>query len=231
MRSILIFISCLLAFSLPSAAQQYTFLSTDIGAPVVDLDFNGITDDGLVDGLTASMSIFLSSYEENGAGDNDFIFSVTVGNTSTAPVTSTISAAGFDLDPNATDLALSADGTYFVSVDPDGHFPVLPINLDVCVTGANGNCTGGGGGVTAGNDDTFFLMVSLADGQTSVTLDNFRVRYQAIQIDGEGDGSGIGLVTVIPEPATWLMMIIGFALVSAAARRTRRHSSAIARTC
>ena len=38
------------------------------------------------------------------------------------------------------------------------------------------------------------------------------------------------LVSEIPEPATWLMMIIGFGIVSASTRRSRRPSS-IAHTC
>lgn len=38
------------------------------------------------------------------------------------------------------------------------------------------------------------------------------------------------LVSEVPEPATWLMMIIGFGIVSAATRRSRRPSS-IAHTC
>lgn len=38
------------------------------------------------------------------------------------------------------------------------------------------------------------------------------------------------LVSEIPEPATWLMMIIGFGIVSAATRRSRRSTS-IAHTC
>ena len=38
------------------------------------------------------------------------------------------------------------------------------------------------------------------------------------------------LVSEVPEPATWLMMIIGFGIVSAATRRSRRSTS-IAHTC
>lgn len=38
------------------------------------------------------------------------------------------------------------------------------------------------------------------------------------------------MVSGIPEPATWLMMIIGFGIVSASTRRSRRTSS-IAHTC
>lgn len=38
------------------------------------------------------------------------------------------------------------------------------------------------------------------------------------------------MVSGIPEPATWLMMIIGFGIVSASTRRSRRASS-IAHTC
>lgn len=38
------------------------------------------------------------------------------------------------------------------------------------------------------------------------------------------------LVSEVPEPATWLMMIIGFGIVSASTRRSRRSNS-IAHTC
>ena len=230
MRSILVLISCLMAFALPASAQVYT--DGDVTPTGTEsINFNGLTESGgsqvLVNGLTASLDYLLQSVtHDGGAGTNDWVFQMSVTNTTTAPTTSTLTAIGFDMGGYGAIISGSTDGVYFSEVDLNGQFPMGLGRLDVCVTGFNGQCAGGGGGLTAGQSETFYLMLTMSDSITSFTIDNFAVRYQAINGDGFEGASGIGLVTTIPEPATWLMMIIGFGIVSASARRSRRMANA-----
>ena len=226
MRSILFIISCLLAFALPAAAQTYTIGDTT-PSDSDTIDFNGLSELGggevLVDGLTASMTYLLQSVTHDGGDNtNDWLLQISVTNTSTAPTTSNVTAVGFDMGGYESIISASADGVYFTEVDPDGHFPMGLGNLDVCVTGFNGQCSGNGGGLAEGESETFYLMLTMSDAIESFTMSDFAVRYQAIYSGEDFNGaSGIGLVTTVPEPATWLMMIIGFGIVSASTRRTR----------
>lgn len=230
MRSILVLISCLLAFALPAAAQTYT-VSDVTPTDSETIDFNGLSELGgsevLVDGLTSSMTYLLQSITHDGGDNtNDWLLQISVSNTSTAPTTSTLTAVGFDMGGYDSIISASADGVYFSEVDTNGQFPMGVGRLDVCVTGFNGQCAGGGGGLTAGETETFYLMLTMSDAITSFTMSDFAVRYQAIYSGEDFQGaSGIGLVTTIPEPATWLMMIIGFGIVSASTRRTRHKAN------
>ena len=226
MRSILIFVASLLAFTIPAAAQVYN--AGDAPTDPDTIYFNGISgadaDLGtLIPGLTASMTILLESVTDVG-DNNEWIFEIMMVNTSSDPISSNLTAVGFNTGPDAISMEVSTDGVYFVETDPGGHFPVGIGNLDVCVTGFNGNCTGGGGGLAEGESDTFWLMLTLDDGINDLTLSDFGVRYQAIYGDGYDGISGVGMTSTIPEPATWMMMIIGFGMVTAATRRTRRRA-------
>ena len=227
MRSILLYLTCMLAFALPASAQEYTF---DAEGDSVTADFNGISgaegDVGtLIDGLSASMTLLLDSMLTD-EGITTWVFSVTLENTSSGAGVNTgidanITALGF----NTSDTILTSDAgdVYFVETYADGNFPNIGI-LDMCITGANGSCTGGQGGIAEGNFETFTLTLT-TDALDVLILSDFGLRYQGIT-GGIYDGdSGIGLVTEIPEPATWLMMIIGFGIVSASARRSKRHTS------
>lgn len=230
MRSILFIVSCLLAFALPAAAQTYT-VGDSTPTDSENINFNGLSELGggsvLVDGLTASMTYLLQSITHDGGDNtNDWLLQISVSNTSTAPTTSTLTAVGFDMGGYDNIVSASADGVYFSEVDTNGQFPMGLGRLDVCVTGFNSQCAGNGGGLTAGESETFYLMLTMSDAITSFTMSDFAVRYQAIYSGEDFQGaSGIGLVTIIPEPATWLMMIIGFGIVGASTRRTRHKAN------
>lgn len=229
MRSLLFIISCLLAFALPAAAQTYTVGDITPTDPET-INFNGLSEVNdvavLVDGLTSSMTYLLQSITHDGGDNtNDWLLQISVSNTSTAPTTSTLTAVGFDMGGFDGIISASADGVYFTEVDTDGQFPMGLGSLDVCVTGFSGQCAGGGGGITEGESETFYLMLTMSDTIESFTMSDFAVRYQGITNDDFYEESGIGLVTTIPEPATWLMMIIGFGIVSASTRRTRHKAN------
>lgn len=221
MRSLLLYLTCLLAFALPASAQEYTFGTVGNTSGVVNIDY-GSSDGVYIPGLTASMTYTLISISVVG-DNNEWKFSGSVTNTSSGDITaSTISAFGFNIDA-AVELA-TATGVYFDTTNLTANISNATW-LDVCVYGS-GSCAGGGGGVTLGNSSAFTLILTIDDEVTSIMLSDLTVRYQAIAgTEYSGSGSAIGTVSVIPEPATWLMMIIGFGIVSASARRSKRHTS------
>ena len=101
------------------------------------------------------------------------------------------------------------------------------LSVEFCLT-ANNNCAGGGGGgvVQGGSASGTFALNFTAQNPTltSITLSNFIDRYQSL--NNTQGGSGVGLPSTptspVPEPSTWLSMIVGLSLTAAALRRRRR---------
>jgi hypothetical protein len=110
-------------------------------------------------------------------------------------------------------------------VSLNGNVPQLG-NFEICVSDVN--CAGGAsGGPTLGNSGTGSLTLNFADGTSSVSLDDFYVRYQSIFGPGlDDDESGVGVV--VPEAATWMMMLTGFGAIGYATRRRRRTTVSFA---
>ncbi len=78
----------------------------------------------------------------------------------------------------------------------------------------------------------FVLNFTGPTARTAITLHNLVLRFQSLSGTGQsglGNGtlngdSGVGIVTgvdVIPEPSSWAMLITGFGLIGATARRRR----------
>lgn len=78
----------------------------------------------------------------------------------------------------------------------------------------------------------FVLNFSGPTARTAITLHNLVLRFQSLSGTGQSSGgngtldgdSGVGIVTgvdVIPEPSSWAMLIAGFGLIGATARRRR----------
>ena len=209
-----------LAIAAPASAAVYVFDS--VGDQFV-INFNGSTDGGVVSGLTAQLTYTLTGFSGNTA-----TFAYILDNTSSDPVTaSRISAFGFNVDPN-----FSSVGTVTGVVFPDvssGNIPNGLPNVEFCLT-AGPNCAGAGGGGVNINDPnaTGTFVFNFASQPSSVTLSDLFVRYQSIDaptlnITG---GSATGVPTgVIPEPATWAMMLTGFFGMGALLRSQRRRNA------
>lgn len=123
-------------------------------------------------------------------------------------------------------------------------------NPQVCLkaSGPANNCAGGGGdgldvgtGLNLGSSSNpfpstsaqFELTFTGTAQRTSITLHNLVLRFQSLSgtgqsgnFEGQLNGaSGVGIVTsvadVVPEPSNWAMLIAGFGLIGATARRRR----------
>ena len=207
-----------LAVSAPVSAATYLFDS--VGDQFV-IDFNGFnTTNGAIPGLSAEVTYTLTGFSGNSA-----TFSYIVDNTSTAPVTSSrISTFGFNVDPNFTSVG-TVTGAVFPGVS-NGNLPDALPNVEFCLT-AGPNCTGGGGGGVnlADPNAVGTFVLNFAAQPASVTFSDVYVRYQSINAPGIEGGSGVGIPTngVVPEPATWAMMLTGFFGMGSVLRAQRRR--------
>lgn len=189
------------------------------------VDFDGNIAQTPVAGLTASMLINFLNTTNGGLTYN---FSYTLTNTSTAPITnSRVSGFAFDTTPNI--VSATASGIFNNAILP-ASLPNGVGNVEVCFNAAN-NCQGGGnGGVAYASTSALSnFSVTLASPATSLTFDQFYVRYQSIEGSNLGN-SGTGMQVQqqpVPEPGTWAMLVLGFGIAGSAVRR-RRNRLAIA---
>jgi hypothetical protein len=159
--------------------------------------FNGIVEGNVQPGLTASVTYEVTAVNSLA---NDWTIEFTVNNTSSAPITaSRISTFGFNTDPNLVPFAGNNDpgntqiltGTVYTGVDA-GNVPQFG-SVEFCATAGPG-CAGGGGGGTliGGSTSGSFLLDFAGSGLTSITLEDFYVRYQSIVGSSFGtSGTGV----------------------------------------
>lgn len=180
------------------------------------IDFNGFSSPGVIDGLTSSLTLTLTSIV-----NNTLNFTYSLLNSSSSPVlTSRVTGFGFDTTPTAS--SASATGAFTEASVGDFNFANGVKNIDVCVT--NQGCPGGGGtGVDLGDTGNGTLALTFGSDPSDAILSNFAVRYQSVTcVDGATcSGSGTGVPTALPEPGTWAMMLIGFGAIGAFMRRRK----------
>jgi hypothetical protein len=105
-------------------------------------------------------------------------------------------------------------------------------NREVCIKGiGNPSCAGFGSAGLRIGESTFDGGFSITLGSLSdrLTLDKFFVRFQDISGAAGGDsGVGTGVVSLVPEPGVWAMLIVGFGLVGGTIRSRRRRELSLA---
>jgi hypothetical protein len=243
-------LAVLFLFSAPAAAtvtvpaNPITFTLPVAGGPVQRF---GIGLNGFVGGVAQpalGTDIFLTL---NRVSDGFWDFTATINNVSNASMLTSarISAFGFSTARSPTNLAFaqlrqltSGSSVFAVPVltnAPGGlDIPELSPDPQICFKagGAPNNCAVvGDGGVGMGRTHTMSFFVAFSSALTQLTLHNFVVRYHSVSGTGAGgavfnDASGVGYAEVVPEPASWAMLIAGFGLVGAAMRRRARVAAA-----
>ncbi len=215
--------------AVPTSAAIVSYNGTNYNpGDIITIFFDGFTNGSVVPGLTSTLSLTFNSV--NGAGD--YVFTYALMNTSSGALQpgSEVTAFGFNTNPNPDVANSSITSTAALADDRLTNISSGSISngtsVEICGTGGP-NCAGGGSsgpdvGETSGGQ--FILAFTGADPGT-VTLTNATVRYQSTGLNGQG--SAIGRDTpppppVVPEPATWAMMLLGFSAVGFSMRRRRK---------
>jgi PEP-CTERM motif len=177
------------------------------------LSFDGSETGSVIPGLTSTLTLTFA-----GISGNSYLFNYLLNNTSSAPTTSSsVTAFGFNIDPNALLASSSVTGAF--DVVSSGQVS-QGYNLEMCFkNGQNNNCAGGTNGITMGNSGSGQISLGFSSLPDQITLSDYLVRYQQVNGSGSAVGTPVGAV---PEPATWAMMLLGFAGIGAAMRRGRK---------
>ena len=185
------------------------------------VDYTGYVNEVLQPGLSASARFRFAG--SDGLSWNFEI--VKMSNTSEDPVlNSRLSVYGFDTNPDAAEVTATG---YFDYVREDQNVPGLGTR-EVCIKAVTAKSCAGGGGIGLGYGESTTeggFNILLGQASDSLTLDNFFVRFQSVSIGSQTglSGVGTGIVTAVPEPGQWAMLIGGFALVGGAMRAKRRR--------
>lgn len=220
-------------------AKPISFTLPVSGGPVQQfgIGFNGFVDGVAEPALAANLILRLNSVSSAG---RTWSFTATASNVSDASLLTSarLSAVGFSTarSPGALGFlqisGITTIGTVFTTIAANNAggvaIPGLSPSPQLCFKGGGGrdNCSGAGGnGVALNGSHSFPFSLSFASGLTSLTLHNFVARYQSINGTSAAtgaafvDASGVGYADVVPEPASWAMLVAGFGLVGAALRR------------
>jgi hypothetical protein len=201
-----------LALATPAAANSYDLVLT--GA-LDDLSTGSVTIPGLATIGFGSLALSGLPNDFQLAEGDVVTFTVTLDGLFTVPASATapglVQFFGFNLDSEVNPVGASVSGEYATFEDLFG-------TIGVPLAGGCGNCLSL---ITGNPDNSAWGFTGFSGTMTVDTLDEIlritqaRISYQIVLEDLSGGGG------VIPEPATWAMLIAGFGLVGAGLRRRR----------
>jgi len=197
----------------PAAAAEYIF---DSNGDQADITFNGFSGNSasVINGLSSKLRLTLVS----GVGTKQYVFKYTLTNTSTAGGSdSRVSGFAFNSNPDVRAVLTKGE---FDKILTSGNYPNGIGKVEVCLTGSNACAGGGGDGAELGDPATGLFTLTYALSQSSVKLSDFYVRYQSLSgLRGVTSATGQEVTSAVPEPGTWMLMILGLGAVGFAMRR------------
>ena len=200
-------------------AAKYIF---DASGDAADISFNGFNGNSssVIAGITANLRLRLLG----GAGTRFFLFAYEMTNTSTSGgPNSRVSGFAFNSNPDVAAVLTLGD---FSRVALDGNYPNGIGRVGICLTGSRACAGGGNDGATFGDPASGIFTLAYLRPQSAVTLSDFFVRYQSLSgLGGISSASGAQVTTAVPEPGTWMLMILGLGAVGASLRRRRAGAS------
>ena len=214
----------------PAFAEPIMLDSSKIGESFT-INYDGFANGVTIDGLTAQTIFTLT-----GINGSTYAFDYAVTNTSSDGINARISSFAFNTDPEIS--GATSTGTYNFVVT-DSNYPNGIGTVDVCFkSGGSNSCAGNSGGLFAGETGTGSLSLNFLTAPTSITLDDFFVRYQSITGAGEitsASGKEVSSTTStssggteVPAPggmlALFALSLLGFGLVR---RRPRGSAPAV----
>ena len=223
MKKILALAAVAASFGLATPAAAAVTVNTGFGTTVLTagvpgsnsttINYQGMHDGTLINGLLNRLQLTLTSQSATQA-----VFAFTLTNNSTLPITAaTVSAFGFDVDPNVSGASITStvfNGTSSGNI-ANGR------SVELCFT-AGPNCAGGASnGVDIGGSTSGTFTLNFTGNAGDITLSNLNTRI--LSIAGAGNvTSATGITTAVPEPGTWALMLIGFGAMGVSLRRSRR---------
>ncbi|WP_160299119.1 cistern family PEP-CTERM protein [Sphingomonas sp. SRS2] len=168
----------------------------DVGK-VISVDYAGSVLGFPTSGLSAA-----STFTFTGASSDGRTYNFSYALTNDSSLTSRVRSFGFDVLGNTAITGLSSTGTYASQVqNPLSGL----IGTDICFTAAGlGGCTGGSGGLTAGQSGTGSFALTFANAMSAVQLSDFTVNYQGVGgiFGGTGAGTATAIAPVVPATPT-----------------------------
>ena len=167
----------------------------------------------VIPGLAAYLTLVFQ-----GLDGNNYLFDYIVTNTSGHPNPGILTIFGFaDITPDRS--APSSVTGVFTHIGA-GEFPGNRL-FEFCVKeGAGAHCFGSEGGVGPGQSGSGTLTLGFEGPNTQITLSGPAVRWEGI--DPATAVIGSPFRAVVPEPASWATMLMGFAAVGLVVRRRRK---------
>lgn len=208
----------------PAAAEPIMLGSDDVNKSFT-IDFNGFTGDGgVIDALGAKLTLTLKAIT-----GKTYNFDYALSNTTdtSGGANSRVSSFAFNVD---RDLQSASSTGLFKFPQLNGKYPNGIDKVDVCFKGKETRaCQGGGGeGILAGKTALGTLSLDLTEKASTLTLDDFFVRYQSVSgVPGVGSASGAQISSTsggndVPEPNMLLLFGAAALMVFVGTRRRRK---------